>query len=83
MKRRKAWPFVAAVLFALLFIPFPAGTMNDGGSRDYRAAFYRVVHWKRIMPETTETKTDIYENTCVYWFPDNWKSIDELWELRH
>ncbi len=82
--KRKFWPFVtAAVLLALLFVPVPAGTMNDGGSRDYRAAAYRVVHWKRLMPGTTETETDIHENTCVYWFPDNWKSIDELWELRH
>lgn len=83
-KKRKIWPFVTAfILFALLFVPFPAGVMKDGGSRDYLAVTYRIVHWKRLTEQPGTDESGRYENTCVYWFPDNWKSIDELWELRH
>ena len=83
-KKRKIWPLVtAAVLLALLFIPVPTGIMKDGGTRDYCAAAYRIVHWKRLTEQPGTDKAGRYENICVYWFPDNWKPIDELWELRH
>ena len=26
---------------------------------------------------------ETYENTCVYLFPNNFKDVDELWDVRH
>ena len=62
------------LLAAVLFVPIPGETYKDGGTRAYTALTYKVVKWNRL------TEGDTYEATKVYWFPDNFKSIDELWE---
>ena len=35
---------------------------------------YKVIDWNRVMDD------GVYENTRFYFFPDNLRSIDELWE---
>ena len=66
---------IAAVvlLLAILFVPVPGGAYKDGGTRAYTALTYKVVRWSR------ETDSGIYRATRVYWLPDNFKSIDQLW----
>ena len=74
--RKKIILIALAVLLlaAVLFVPIPGETYEDGGTREYTALTYKVVKWNRLI------EGDIYEATKVYWVPDNFKSIDELWE---
>lgn len=72
----------AILLGAILFIPIPIGQSKDGGTRVYSALTYKVVVWSRFTDETDKEGQLIkYCNTSVFWYPDNKKSIDELWEM--
>ena len=73
---RKLWPiFLTVIAFlAVLFVPIPTSAYRDGGTRTYTALTYKVIDWNRL---TVDGK---YEATKLYWFPDNFKSIDELWK---
>ncbi len=75
----------ALLVAAVLFVPFSAVTYEDGGTREYAALTYKVVVWKRLEAEhDAEGKIaaiNQYKNTTVYFFPDNLKSIDELWDI--
>lgn len=73
MKKKILLIALAAVLVAALFVPIPKGVYQDGGTREYAALTYKVVDWNRL------TADSIYEMTKVYWFPNNFKSIDDLW----
>lgn len=74
-----------AVILLVLFLPIPMGIYNDGGTREYAALTYKIVVWNRIQAEMNEDGSggDIhfYHKTSVFWFPDNNKSIDELWKI--
>ena len=77
---------VAAVILILLvlFLPIQHGTYRDGGTKDYGALTYRIVVWNRLTDGTDADgaagEMHTYHKTCVYWLPDNFKSIDELWK---
>ena len=74
-----------AITLLVLFLPIPKGTLNDGGTRVYSALTYKIVAWNKIQVELNEDgsggETNFYRKTSVYWFPDNYKSIDKLWEI--
>ena len=73
--------FVLALIF---FLPIPQGTYNDGGTHSYSALTYKIVIWNKIMTEVDEhgqTVYNTYQNTSVFWYPDNQKSINELWQI--
>ena len=77
---------IASVLLiaAVLFLPIPQGSYDDGGPRDYNALTYKIVKWNRlvdVLDENGQAKSNRYQKTSVYWYPDNQKSIDELWKL--
>ena len=75
-KKGIVWIILATVLLlAILFIPVPNGVSRDGGTRVYSALTYKVVDWNRI------TEGDRYSPVKVYWFPENFKSLDELWAV--
>lgn len=73
--KKKIWlPIIAAVvLLAVLFVPIPSGTYKDGGTREYAALTYKIVDWNKLTSDGT------YDKTKIYFFPNNFKSIDELW----
>ena len=74
MKKRIWIPIIAAVvLLAVLFVPIPSGTYKDGGTREYAALTYKIVDWNKL---TSDGK---YDKTKIYFFPNNFKSINELW----
>lgn len=73
MKTKKWIPIVIAVLLAVLVIPIPTGIYKDGDTREYSALTYKIVDWHHLTADT------IYDETRVYFFPYNFKSIDELW----
>ena len=65
---------IAIVFFlAIFFTPIPKSPYRDGGTREYSALTYKIVDWNRL------TDDGVYEATKVYWFPNNFKSIDDLW----
>jgi hypothetical protein len=73
---------IAVVL--VLFLPIPQNSYDDGGTRDYNALTYKIVRWNKIMVELDDNGkpiTNTYRKTSVFWYPDNQKSIDELWEI--
>ena len=72
--KKKIWtPIIIVVLLAVLMIPIPTGVYEDGGTREYTALTYKIVDWNRMTGDTT------YDKTKVYFFPNNFKSIDGLW----
>ena len=80
IRRKTVIILVAVVLLLFLPIPFPAA--GDGGTVEFRAMTYSIVKWHRILPTTDASgKADMYIKTSVYWFPHNFKDIDDLWEL--
>ena len=75
---------IIAALLLVLFLPVKAGEYDDGGTLDYRALTYRLVVWNRFTTKTDEDGSQSsykYHNISVFWFPDNFKKIDELWEI--
>lgn len=73
---KKVWiPIIVLVLLAVLFVPLPSGVYKDGGTRAYTALTYKVVKWNRLNGLIRVKKTKVYV------FPDNFKSIDTLWEM--
>lgn len=74
---RKAIWLIVGVLLAFLFIPIPSGTYDDGGTREYTALTYKIVDWHRLSNDGA------YDPCRIYFFPKNFLSIDELWELEN
>ena len=73
--KKKIWiPIAAAVLLAVLFVPIPSKTHEDGGTREYRALTYKIVDWNKNQDGVS------YDRTRLYLFPRNFKSLDELWD---
>ena len=76
---------IAAIVLVLLilFLPIPRGTYRDGGTRDYCALTYRIVVWNRLTDApggaASGGEPGVYHKTSVFWFPDNFKTIDALW----
>lgn len=67
---------IILVLLIVLFTPIPSGMYKDGGTKAYSALTYKVIKWKVIsVHEPT------YKNTSVYLFPNNFKSMNQLWEM--
>ncbi len=71
---------IVAILLVILFFPIPKGTLNDGGTRVYTALTYTLVQWNRIYIDEASPEAVTYQKTSVYMFPNNRKSIDELWQ---
>ena len=74
--KKKLWLWILAgiLVVALLFTPISSGVYKDGGSREYTALTYKIVDWNRLTGEA------VCDETRLYVFPNNFKSIDALWE---
>ena len=84
MKRRKRIVIIllAAAAVIIPFVPYQVLTAEDGGTREYNALAYKAVAWNRITAGEGEGP-EYYRNTSVYWFPENLKTIDELWKTEY
>lgn len=84
MKKKIVIPiFIVVLVLNVLFLPIPKGTYDDGGTQEFCALTYKIVFWNKIMAEVDEngeTVHSTYDKVSVFWYPDNKKSIDELWE---
>ncbi len=74
MKRKTIIIISAIILVLILVIPMPISPCMDGGTREYVALTYKVVDWHRL------TDDGFFDETKVYFFPDNFTSIDDLYE---
>ena len=73
--------FPSVLLLLILFFPLPAGAMNDGGSRDFRALTYRVIRWNRICADPdSATGYSLYQQWRFYPIPLCYESVDALWQ---
>ena len=84
MKTRKriAIILLAAAAVIIPFVPYQTRTAEDGGTREYNALAYKAVTWNRITAGEGE-EPKFYRNTSVYWFPENLKTLDELWKAEY
>ncbi|MBO5211864.1 MAG: DUF3221 domain-containing protein [Clostridia bacterium] len=73
MKKKTAIILIIIGLL-ILFTPIPTGVYKDGGTKVYSALTYKIVKWNRFAG------VGKYSKTKVYIFPNNFKSIDALWE---
>ena len=75
---------VFGILAAIPFVPFNYAIYDDGGTRSYTALAYTIVKWNReigvVDPESGEGWVETYKTTSVYWYPDNFKPLGELWK---
>ena len=71
--KRKIIIICAIVLALILIVPIPIGPCLDGGTREYVALTYKVVDWHHLYGDDK-----IFDETKVYFFPDNFASITEL-----
>lgn len=83
--KKKSWIslLIVLALSTILLLPIPKGH-TDSGARVYRALTYKIVQWNQqvvIPQENGELERITYQKTSVYWFPDHFKSIDELWKM--
>lgn len=80
---------VLIVVAVVLFTPTHFESLDDGGTSAYSSLTYKIVNWKKLLPvnvleEETEEILKMQEvngKKCIYWFPDNYKSLDELWQM--
>lgn len=68
---------ILAVL--ILVIPIPTNKARDGGTRAYTSLTYKIVDWNHLYGDAGK----IFDETKIYFFPDNFKSLDELLEIEH
>ena len=74
------------LLLAVLFVPYSVSHYDDGGTVRIQALTYVVIKWDRELTELDANGDPIAQppqKTCVYWLPDQLKSYEELWAIRH
>lgn len=64
------------VISAVLLVPIPKESYDDGGTRVFEALTYKLVKWKRLQSEDV-----CYNSTRIYFGKDKNRSIDELWMM--
>ncbi|GEM_PF-572661 len=65
---------VVLLIAAVLFVPIPKGSYDDGGTEVYEALTYKLIKWNRLY------EGDLcYNSTRFYFGEEKNKSIDELW----
>lgn len=69
---------IVVCILLVLSVPVPTGAYKDGGTRMYTALTYKVVKWQVLVDADTR-----YKSTSVYWYPDNFKSYEELWAIEN
>lgn len=72
---------VILLIAAVLFLPIPRGTYDDGGTRTYAALTYKIVVWNKLIAVEGTSEVTTYHKVSVFWFPNNLRSIDKLWQL--
>jgi hypothetical protein len=84
-KKKKIIIVIAIIVLLVLFFPIPRGTYEDGGTREYSALTYKILKWHKLVADrNSDGSVDavyFYNKTSVFWIPDKYRSIDELWKM--
>ena len=75
--KRKFGIVLAIIVLLVLTIPIPISSARDGGTREYVALTYKIVKWNHLYDNG-----EIYDDTEIYLFPLNFKTVNELWERK-
>lgn len=75
--KRKFGIVLAIIVLLILTIPIPISSARDGGTKQYAALTYKIVDWNHLYDNG-----EIYDDTEIYLFPLNFKTVDELWERK-
>jgi hypothetical protein len=81
--RKTNWAIVILILSSIiLFFPIPMYGSEDSGAIVYSALTYKIIRWDKYAAFTSTGlgKLNHYNTTSVYFFPDNFKSVEEIWE---
>lgn len=72
----KKWIIAAAALLAaVLIVPIPTASFDDGGTREFKALTYKIVKWNHMY------EGDLcYNSTRFYFGKDKNKPVSELWK---
>ncbi len=84
MKKKKIIIFAIILILIIPFVPIPAGSFDDGGSRMYRSLTYTAVAWNRLYSKEDENENSdsgVYKKLSVFWYPDSQDDINGLWEM--
>ncbi len=73
----------ALIFVGVLFVPQPAGSYNDGGSRIYEAVLYEAVDWNRTQHFDGTPRPEEEQHLRVYFFPFNCYTYTAKWDLMH
>ncbi len=79
--KKKLWISIAIIVavLAVLFVPVPRASYDDGGTREWVALTYKIVDWNKLTDDGSGSPV-LYEKVRFYGTSDRNKSIDELWE---
>ena len=72
-----------AICLAILFVPRPMGSYNDGGSQQYESVLYQVVDWNRTQEFDGTPFYEENQKMRIYFFPFNCYEYEAKWELNH
>ena len=70
---RKRLFIIMLIVVLILIIPIPTGIARAGGTKTYTALTYKIVKWKHFYGDS-----EVFNETKVYLFPDNFLSLDDL-----
>ena len=84
--KKKVVCLLCAILLIIFVLPFSISQYDDGGTVRITSLTYSIVIWNKFeitLHEDGTVSDGKHQNTCVYLFPNNFKKLDELWEIRH
>ena len=76
MKKKWKRILIICLLLAVLLVPIREA-WKDGGTVTYTSLTYKYIRWNCMRDVDEEN----YTGTSIYFFPKNFKSLDELFEL--
>ncbi len=71
------------ICLAILFVPQPMGSYNDGGSQQYESVFYQVIDWNRTQEFDGTPFYEDDQKMRIYFFPFNCYEYEAKWEMNH
>ena len=74
---------VTVSVLAILFVPYATIHYDDGGTVKTSALAYTIMDWNRTKDWYGDPIPEEPQERCVYFFPQNLLSYEELWELKH
>ena len=83
VKRAITAVIVTVTVACMLFVPFSTIHYGDGGTVKTQALTYTVMAWNRTQTWYGEPINEPNQRTRIYWFPHNFMSYDDMWEMKH